>query len=183
MNPIPALRPALIASLLCLAVAPLLAAEPAQPAAKAGPKSATPVEMPAAAAGATQALGGGKPTGAALTRDQLRACIKSQAELKSGGEALRAEKAELGALSAELEKNEAALVAERAAVDATRQEAVDAFNARLQSTQSAAGELKARQIAFNQKVDAYQSGGEAFKRDCANRPYAEADWFAIQRGK
>ncbi|MEN9544504.1 MAG: hypothetical protein RLZZ598_1337 [Pseudomonadota bacterium] len=176
---------------LCAAT-PLLAADPA-PATKptaakpvtTKPVAAKPVPTPASAPASDEILsfGKGTPTGPLLTRDQLRACLKVQADIKASGGTLRTEKAELGTISADLEKTEAALVAERATIDANKVESVDAYNTKLKSAQAAASELKTRQLAFNQKVEAYQASNESFKRDCADRPYTELDWFAIQRGQ
>ena len=50
-----------------------------------------------------------------------------------------------------------------------RETLIDAYNAALP--------------AFNAQAKAYQERHANWQRDCADRPYDEADYFAIQRGK
>jgi hypothetical protein len=138
---------------------------------------------PSAEAGTVLSLGKGKPTGALLTRDQLRACLKSQTAIKADSDALLKEKNELAIQKAEMDRVEAELVAERTSVDATKEETVAAYNDKLAAAKTRSAALRERQLGFNAKVDAYQASNDGFKRDCADRPYAELDWFAIQRGK
>lgn len=156
-------------AMACMGTA--LAAEPAKPAAKA------------AETGNVLSFGKGKPTGALLTRDELRTCLKTQASIKTDGEALIKEKNELAVQKTELDRVEAELVAERPTVDASKEEAVSAYNDKLAAAKTRSAALRERQLGFNAKVDAYQSSNDGFKRDCVDRPYAELDFFAIQRGK
>lgn len=172
-HPIQSLRLPLLAALLTSAsAAAVLAAEPAKPAA-----------TPAAESGTVLTLGKGKPAGTLLTRDQLRACLKSQTAIKADSDALIKEKNELAIQKADMDRLEAELVAERATVDATKEDNVGAYNDKLNAAKARSAALRERQLGFNTKVDAYQAGSDGFKRDCADRPYAELDWFAIQRGK
>lgn len=174
----------LLATLAAVSIAvhnaPALAADPAKPAAKPA-TSAAPAT--AAETGTVLSFGKGKPTGALLTRDQLRACLKSQTTIKADSDALVKEKNELAIEKADMDRLEADLVAERATVDATQEATVAAYNDKLNAAKTRSAALRERQLGFNVKVDAYQAGNDGFKRDCADRPYAELDWFAIQRGK
>jgi len=172
-SPIRILRLPLVAALLATAWAgSALAAD----AAKA-------TVTPGAETGTVLSFGKGKPTGALLTRDQLRACLKSQTAIKTDSEALVKEKNELTVQKAEMDRIEAELAAERATVDATKEETVSAYNDKLNAAKARSAALRERQLGFNTKVDAYQTVNDGFKRDCGDRPYAELDWFAIQRGK
>lgn len=172
-HPTRILRLPLLAALLAGAsAAGVLAAEPARPAV-----------APVVDTGNVLSFGKGKPTGTLLTRDQLRACLKAQTTIKADSEALVKEKNELAIQKADMDRVEAELVAERATVDATKEETVTAYNDKLNAAKASSAALRERQLGFNIKVDAYQAGNDGFKRDCADRPYAELDWFAIQRGK
>ena len=172
----------LAATLALMGAAFAQAAEPAKatkPAAK--PAATTPAD--AAESDAVLTFGKGKPTGALLTRDQLRACLKSQITIKADSDALIKEKNELAIQKADMDRLEAELVAERATVDATKTETVSAYNDKLNAAKTRSAALRERQLGFNASVDAYQASNDGFKRDCADRPYGELDWFAIQRGK
>jgi len=167
------LRLPLLAALFASASGgPALAADPTKPAV-----------APSAETGNVLSFGKGKPTGALLTRAQLRACLKSQTAIKADSDALVKEKNELAIQKTEMDRLEAELAAERATVDATKEESVSAYNDKLNAAKARSAALRERQFGFNTKVDAYQAGSDGFKRDCADRPYAELDWFAIQRGK
>jgi hypothetical protein len=89
-----------IALALCLAW-PLATAQTTTPAKPAKP-------------GATKSFGGSKPGGKLLTRDELRACMKMQADMKSGGATLERDKAELQREKAELQQAGEALKADSA---------------------------------------------------------------------
>lgn len=152
----------------------------------------------AATQGNTLKLGGsGSGSGKLLTRDQLRQCLSQQAALKTqGAEALRgreaidAAKTELARLEAELAALAGELQAERASVDVSKTEAVEAFNARLalheQKRRHREREVEAynaRLPAYNAQAEAHNAGQQAWQTECADRSYNEADFFAIQRGK
>lgn len=169
-----------------LAVAALAAAAPALQAADPAPRK-----------GNILSISGGKPTGKLLTRDQLRGCLKQQAALKEQGAdaakaqaALDADKAEIARLDGEIARSEGAVAAERATVDVTNEAAVTAFNAKLQQ-QAAQREERDKRVEgynaklapFNGQAQALNTAEQAWKTDCADRAYDEADFFAIQRGK
>jgi len=108
-----------IASALVITL--LLAGPPAQ--AQTSPaKPATP--------GTTKSFGGGKPGGKLLTRDELRACMQMQADMKSGGATLERDKAELQREKAALQQAGEALKAEKEALERSRQEVSAAFKAK-----------------------------------------------------
>ncbi len=152
---------------------------------------------PAAKRGNTLTLGGGKPAGKLLTRDQLRLCLAQQKALKQqdaetaqAQTALDADKAEIARADAALEAEAAALQAERAAVDASQEASVAAFNARLvqraereRARDQRVADYNMRLPAFNARVQAGHQVRQAWQADCADRAYDEADYFAIQRGK
>lgn len=152
---------------------------------------------PAAKRGHVLSIGGGKSGGKLLTRDQLRHCLASQkkleqqdAELGRAQAALDADKADIARLDTQLapqtnalqpERANAAVgdgaglpdhdtrLAQRAEREAQRNHKVDAYNAKL--------------APFNAQVQALNQARQIWQTGCADRPYDEADWLAIQRGK
>ena len=143
------------------------------------------------------AINGGKPTGKLLTRDQLRSCLKQQANLKEqSAETVKAQsaidldKAEIARLDGELARADDALQAERATVDATNAAAVEAFNAKLHQNTAQreqrnrrAADFNAKLPVYNQQVETLHAAEQAWKVDCGDKSYDEIDFFAIQRGK
>lgn len=151
---------------------------------------------PAAKTGNTLTLNGGKPTGT-LTRDQLRQCLSQQKSIKDqNSEAaraqteLQAQKAEVARQRDELEKEGADLDTERAAIDATKAEAVEAFNSklvqrrqRLEQHDALIEAYNAKLRPFNEKVQVLDTTRQTWVGECGNRSYDEVDFYAIQRGK
>lgn len=144
------------------------------------------LSLPAAAQstkGNVLSLGKGQGKGALLTRDQLRSCLKEQAEVKkAGAEAVKAQ-GDIDAKKAGVDKLDAELQALRATLDATNEAAVNDFNAKVRERDALIEGYNAALPAFNTLAKAYQERQGNWQRDCADRPYDEADYFAIQRGK
>lgn len=159
-----ALTRLLAATLLCAATA-AAAADPAPP------------------KGNVLKLGKGQPTGKLLTRDELRHCLKEEAGLKTQGEQVKHSRVELDAEQAQIAADEQALGAERAAIDANDGAAVDAFNAKLGALRERKAAYQARALGYNGEADAYNARQQGWTGQCADRPYDERDYFAIQRGK
>ncbi|HEU4457735.1 MAG TPA: hypothetical protein VFR90_01260 [Methylibium sp.] len=160
-------------------------------------QAADPASKPAAKKGNVLSVGGGKPGGKLLTRDQLRGCLVSQKELEQrDGEAaklqtaIEADKAAIGQLDAALAQQTGELEAERAKVVMTDAASVDAYNAKLLQRREREEErnrkvdaYNAKLAPFNAQVQALKQSRDVWQADCADRPYDEADYFAIQRGK
>lgn len=128
-------------------------------------------------------LGKGQSTGKLLTRDELRHCLQEEAGLKTQGEQVKRSRDELDAEQAQVERDEQALGAERAAIDASDAAAVQGFNAKLAALRDRSAAYKTRALAYNGEADAYNARQQGWAGQCADRPYDERDYFAIQRGK
>ncbi len=142
-------------------------------------------------------FGPSKASAAVLTRAQLRECLAQEPLLKTEREALLRDQAELDAAKAEITRRDgeltalaAALQAERETTDASKQEAVDAFNLKLRAHNDKAQERQrlvdafdARLPAINARAGAHNAAQQTWQSGCAGRSYNEADYFAIQRGK
>jgi DNA repair exonuclease SbcCD ATPase subunit len=83
-----------------------------------------------AAKGAAKSFGGNASGGKLLTRDELRACMKMQAEMKAGTAGLERDKSELQREKDALQQEGAALKAEREALERKRTEVAAAFKAK-----------------------------------------------------
>lgn len=128
-------------------------------------------------------FGTGKPGGAYLTRDQLRACFGRQekvaaddAELRSEQNAITSQKTELARIGDELK-------ATLDTVDRTSAEAVAGYNDAVQARDRQIDVYQARVTAFNTRVEASQQAHDSFKQGCSNRRYFEEDELAIKKGK
>lgn len=159
-----ALARLLAASLLCAAW-PALAAEPAPP------------------KGHVLKLGKGQPTGKLLTRDELRHCLQEEAGLKAQGEQVQRGRGDLDAEQAQLARDEEALGSERSTIDAADAAAVDAFNVKLGALRERRVAYQGRATAYNGQAESYNARQQGWAGQCADRPYDERDYFAIQRGK
>lgn len=138
---------------------------------------------PSAPAAGTSLKVGGKASGKRLTRDELRACLKQESELKTTGAQLEQAQATLDGERAEIQRLGATLEAERAQVDATSEAAVNAYNEKVKARLALVDAHNARLPAFNAQADQLDALRRSFTSGCADRPYDEADYFAIQRGK
>lgn len=83
--------------------------------------------------GATKSFGNGKAGGKLLTRDELRACMKMEADMKSGGDTLERDKAELEQQKAALQQDGEALKSAKDEVMRKRQEAGAGFRAKAEA--------------------------------------------------
>ncbi len=155
----------LLAATLCMVATAAMAADPAPP------------------KGNVLKLGKGQATGKLLTRDELRHCLQEESGLKSQAEQVSRGRVELDAEKARIAEDEQALGAERATIDATDAGAVEAFNVKLVALRERSAAYKARALAYNSEADAYNERQQRWSGQCADRPYDERDYFAIQRGK
>lgn len=138
---------------------------------------------PAATPGGTSLKVGGKAGGKRLTRDELRACLKQEADLKTTATRLEQSKATLDGERDEIQRLGQTLEAERAGVDATNEAAVNAYNEKVKTRVALVDAHNARLPAYNAQADQLDALRSSFASGCVDRPYDEADFFAIQRGK
>lgn len=150
------------------------------------PMSALLIALPALAADKPKpegSFGGGKPTGAYLTRDQLRSCMNRQAKVHADDAALQKEQAEIGALKNEIARGGEQLKQQLESVDRSNAEAVAGYNDAVQARDRQIDAYQARVDAFNARVDAGNAERVGFVQACSNRRYFEEDEAAIKKGK
>ena len=128
-------------------------------------------------------FGAGKPTGGALTREQLRACLAQQEQVAQRDAALPKDKDAMAATQEGIVRNGETLKATLDALDRTDEKAVAAYNEQAQARDKQIDEFRARVDAFNARVEAAKTEREAFVKACGNRSYFEEDEAAIRRGK
>ena len=131
----------------------------------------------------SSSFGGGKPTGAVLTREQLRACLAQQAQVAQVDEQQPKDKAELATRQDELVRSGEALKATLEGLDRSNADAVAAYNEQAQARDQQIDAYQARVDAFNTRVEAQRNEREAFAKGCENRRYFEDDETAIKKGR
>lgn len=129
------------------------------------------------------ALGTGKATGAYLTRDQLRDCLRQHDRAAHEDADLKQEQAALADAKAQIARSGDALKLQLDVVDRASADAVAAYNAQAQARDKEIDDYQARVTAFNARVDARQAERDAYAKNCDNRRYFEEDEIAIKKGK
>ena len=128
-------------------------------------------------------FGGGKASGAFLTRNQLRDCMAQQVKVKQTNAEMLAAQEKLNADKAEISKTGETLKADLEALDRTSAEAVNAYNERAVARDKKIDEYQQQVDQFNGRVDTVRAEREAFSKACENRRYFEDDEAAIRKGK
>ena len=128
-------------------------------------------------------FGGGKGSGAFLTKNQLRDCMAQQATVKQTSADMQAMQDKLNADKADIGKAGETLKADLEALDRTSPEAVNAYNERAVARDKRIDEYQQQVDQFNGRVDAVRAEREAFSKACENRRYFEDDEIAIRKGK
>ena len=129
------------------------------------------------------AFGGGKGSGAFLTKNQLRDCMAQQVKVKQTNADMVAQQEKLNADKAEIAKTGESLKADLEGIDRTSAEAVDAYNERAVARDKKIDEYQQQVDQFNSRVDTVRTEREAFSKACENRRYLEDDEIAIRKGK
>lgn len=128
-------------------------------------------------------FGGGKGSGAFLTKNQLRDCMTQQAKVKQTSADMQAMQDKLNTDKADIGKTGETLKADLEALDRTSPEAVNAYNERAVARDKRIDEYQQQVDQFNGRVDAVRAEREAFSKACENRRYFEDDEIAIRKGK
>ncbi len=107
---------------------------------------------------AQKSLGGGSGAGPVMTRDELRACLKQQATLKTQVEQYDKDKVDL-----ERERNE---------IQAT-QKAIDGERGGVQASAAKINEVNARTEALSKRIDEWNQAWQEFEKAARTGPMAE----------
>lgn len=140
-------------------------------AAKAKPKAATPVKRDPT-----------RPDGdRLLTPEQLKACVQQRDAMHARLDAVQKEKQELDGEKAELQQLGGTIEAEKASVDATNVEAVDALNRRIEARNARVDAWQARVDAYNGRAEQARGVRTEYEQRCEQRRYDERDLADIKR--
>ncbi len=131
----------------------------------------------------TSALGSGKRGGKLLTREELRACMATQAKLKRDREALGQREKPLDREKAEIVAEGESIKAARETLDRTSEEAIQAFNQRVLDNDARVDDYNKRNAALKADATAWQAASDQWKTQCGDRRYREDDEIAIKRDK
>ena len=120
---------------------------------------------------------------AILTPEQLRDCTEQEQRKNKATDAALKVKGEIAAEKAEIDRSGNALATESGALDRTSQDAVDAFNAKVDDRNKRIEAYEAKVAAYNKDADAIRTMDEAYTKSCANRRYDERDLSDMQKKK
>jgi hypothetical protein len=118
-----------------------------------------------------------------LTPEQLRDCLAQEQRKNKATDAALKAKAEIAADKAEVDRSGNALAEESGTLDRTSQDAVDAFNAKVDERNKRIEAYEAKVAAYNKDAEAIQAMGDAYNKSCGNRRYDDRDLSDIQRKK
>jgi hypothetical protein len=124
-----------------------------------------------------------KAASAVLTKAELQACFDQQEGVRVATAEVERERASLEASKAQLVSRSNELTAKMDSVDATKPEAVDAYNAEVAEREKAVDALQARVSAFNVKAEALRARQAAYVQSCGNRVYEEKDANQLRKNK
>lgn len=120
---------------------------------------------------------------AILTPEQLRDCLAQEQRKSKATDAALKSKTEIAADKAEIDRSGNALAAESETLDRTSQDAVDAFNAKVDERNKRIEAYEAKVAAYNKEAEAVQAMDDAYNKSCASRRYDDRDLADIQRKK
>ena len=120
---------------------------------------------------------------AILTPEQLRDCLAQEQRKSKATDAALKTKAEIAAEKAEIDRSGDALAAESGTLDRTSQDAVDAFNAKVDERNQRIEAYEAKIAAYNKDAAEIQAMADAYNKSCGSRRYDDRDLMDIQRKK
>ena len=123
------------------------------------------------------------PTRPPLTRDELRVCVKREADMHQAKAELMKRSALIEAEAARIEKLGAKLDEYRPKLDHESDVEIDAFNALIEQHKAWVEAHNAQLPDERARESAANTLIEAFNADCAKRKYYDRDMDAIKRGK
>jgi len=120
---------------------------------------------------------------AILTPAQLRECLAQEARKNNATDAAMKSKAEIAADKAAIDRSGTVLGEEATTLDRTSEEAVNAYNAKVDERNKQIELYEAKVAAYNKEAESVKAMSEAYARSCGNRRYDDRDLADIQRKK
>lgn len=120
---------------------------------------------------------------AILTPAQLRECLAQQASRDTAVDAALKTKAEIAAEKAEIDHSGTALGEEVTTLDRSSEEAVGAYNAKVDERNKRIEAYEVNVAAYNKDAESVRALSEAYTKTCGNRRYDDRDLADIKRRK
>ncbi|HEY2561729.1 MAG TPA: hypothetical protein VGI48_18610 [Caldimonas sp.] len=124
-----------------------------------------------------------KKSDAVLTPEQLRDCLDKEARKNKATDAALKVKAEIAAEKAAIDRSGTALGDEATTLDRTSEDAVNAYNAKIDERNTQIEAYEAKVAAYNKDTAAVRALEDAYAKTCSNRRYDDRDLSDIQRNK
>jgi hypothetical protein len=124
-----------------------------------------------------------KSADAILTPEQLRDCLDKQTRRDKATNAALKTKADVAAAKAAIDRSGNALSEEATTLDRTSEDAVNAYNAKVDDRNKQIEAYEAKAAAYNKEAESVQALNDAYAQTCSNRRYDDRDLSDIQRKK
>jgi len=138
--------------------------------------------LAAAAVAADKSKPAARPD-AVLTPAQLKDCLDKQQRRDRATDAALKTKGEIAAEKAAIDKSGAELGDALATLDKTSEDAVAAYNARVDERNKQIETYEAKVAAYNKDAEGVRALVDEYAKSCANRRYDDRDLADIQRKK
>jgi hypothetical protein len=123
------------------------------------------------------------PKDSILTPAQLQECVRHKERLHAQTDDALKDKAQIEADKAEIARTNTSLAEEVATIDRTSEEAVNAYNAKVEKRDQLIDAYEKRVTAYNAKAEQVKATKEGYEKSCENRRYDERDLNDIKRKK
>ena len=120
---------------------------------------------------------------AILTPAQLQECVNRKERLQAQTDDALKDKAAIEADKAEIARSGTSLAEELTTLDRTSEDAVGAYNAKVEQRDKLIDTYQARVNAYNAKAEAVKATQDGYDKSCGNRRYDDRDLNDIKRKK
>jgi hypothetical protein len=124
-----------------------------------------------------------KSADAILTPEQLRDCLDKQTRRDKATDAAMKTKADVAAAKAAIDRSGNALSEEATTLDRTSEDAVNAYNAKVDERNKQIEAYETKVAGYNKEAESVQALNDAYAQTCSNRRYDDRDLSDIQRKK
>jgi hypothetical protein len=123
------------------------------------------------------------PKDSILTPAQLQECVKQKERLHAQTEDALKDKAQIEAEKAEIGRLGTSLSDELATIDRSSEDAVAAYNAKVDQRDKLIDAYQSRVGAYNTKAEQVKATKDSYEKACENRRYDERDLNDLKRKK
>lgn len=123
------------------------------------------------------------PKDSILTPAQLQECMKHKERLNSQTDDALKDKAAIESDKAEIARSGTSLSDELASLDRTSEDAVNAYNAKVEQRDKLIDTYQSRVGAYNAKAETVKATKDGYEKSCENRRYDERDLNDLKKKK